>query len=41
MKYIAENKLKITDCPRERYIDGVWNKENVEDWLTEIQVPVE
>ena len=40
MKYIAENELKITDCPRERYIDGAWNKENVEDWLTEIQVPV-
>lgn len=40
MKYITENNLQITDCPRERYIDGVWNKENVEDWLTEIQVPV-
>ena len=40
LKYIAENKLKITDCPRERYIDGVWTKENVEDWFAEIQVPV-
>lgn len=41
MNYIAENNLKIVDLPRERYIDGIWNKENIEDWLTEIQVPVE
>lgn len=40
MKYIAENNLQIADYPRERYIDGIWNKENIEDWLTEIQVPV-
>lgn len=40
MKYIEENGYKIIECPRERYIDGIWNKENVEDWLTEIQVPV-
>lgn len=25
---------------RESYIDGVWNKESVEEWLTEIQIPV-
>lgn len=40
MKYIEENGLTIADNPRERYIDGIWNKENVEDWLTEIQVPI-
>lgn len=40
MKFIEENGYKITEAPRERYIDGMWNKENVEDWLTEIQVPV-
>lgn len=40
MKYIEENGYDIIECPRERYIDGIWNKENVEDWLTEIQVPV-
>ena len=40
MKYIEENGYEIIDFPRERYIDGIWNKENVEDWLTEIQVPV-
>lgn len=40
MKYIEENGYEIIEYPRERYIDGIWNKENVDDWLTEIQVPV-
>lgn len=40
MNYIKENNLEIASFPRERYIDGIWNKENVEDWLTEIQVPI-
>lgn len=40
MKYIEENKLEIIDFPRECYIDGIWNKENAQDWLTEIQVPI-
>lgn len=40
MKYIEENGYEIIDYPRERYIDGIWNKENVCDWLTEIQVPI-
>lgn len=40
MKYIEDNKLEIIDYPRECYIDGIWNKENIEDWLTEIQVPI-
>lgn len=41
IKFIEENGYKIKGFPRERYIDGIWNKENVEDWLTEIQVPIE
>lgn len=40
MKWIEENHYQITDLPRERYIDGIWNKDNVEDWVTEIQVPI-
>ena len=40
MKYIEDNNLDIVDYPRECYIDGIWNKENIEDWLTEIQVPI-
>ena len=41
MKYASENGYKICGFPRECYIDGMWNKENVEDWLTEIQLPIE
>lgn len=40
LKYIEENSYEIADCPRECYIDGIWNKEDVNDWLTEIQVPI-
>jgi DNA-binding transcriptional MerR regulator len=39
-KWIEENGYIIADKPRESYIDGIWNKENEEDWLTELQVPV-
>lgn len=39
-KWIDENGYNTIDKPRESYIDGIWNKENEEDWLTEIQVPV-
>ncbi len=40
MKWIEENGYKAIENSRENYIDGIWNKENEEDWLTEIQVPV-
>ncbi|NLC88152.1 MAG: MerR family transcriptional regulator [Clostridiaceae bacterium] len=40
MKYIEENNYEIIESPRERYIDGMWNKDSEEEWLTEIQVPV-
>ena len=40
MKYIEDNGYEIIEFPRECYIDGCWNKENEEDYLTEIQVPV-
>ena len=41
MKYIDDNGFKINGYPREQYIDGAWNKTKVEDYLTEIQIPVE
>lgn len=37
--YLQENGYEIIDDPRFCYIDGIWNKESEEDWLTEIQVP--
>ncbi|MCL1809648.1 MAG: MerR family transcriptional regulator [Clostridiales bacterium] len=39
-RWIAENGYTAADNPRENYIDGIWNKENEEDWLTELQIPV-
>lgn len=39
-KWIEENNYTVADAPRESYIDGIWNKENEEDWLTELQVPI-
>ena len=40
LKYIEENDYEIIDNVRECYIDGCWNKENPDDYLTEIQFPV-
>lgn len=39
-KWIEGNGYEIIGLPRESYIDGIWNKENPEDWLTEIQIPI-
>lgn len=41
MKYAEENGYKVAGFARECYIDGIWNKESVEEWLTEIQLPIE
>ena len=40
LKYVEENGYEIAGAIRESYIDGVWNKEDESEWLTEIQVPV-
>ena len=40
MKYAEQNEYTAAGLARECYIDGIWNKESVEDWLTEIQLPV-
>jgi len=39
-EWIKDNNYEVSDNPRESYIDGIWNKENPEDWLTEVQIPV-
>lgn len=39
-KWIEENNYSASDHPRESYIDGIWNKENEKDWLTELQIPI-
>lgn len=38
--WIEANGYRVTDNPRESYIDGIWNREDPADWLTEVQVPV-
>lgn len=40
LQYIEENGYEICGSIRESYIDGVWNKETENEWLTEIQIPV-
>lgn len=39
-KWIEENGYQMTDMPRTSYIDGIWNKDSEDEWLTEVQVPV-
>lgn len=40
MDYAEKNGYEVTGLARESYIDGIWNKESVNDWLTEIQLPI-
>lgn len=39
-QWIEENGYTVSDFCRESYIDGIWNKESKDDWLTELQIPV-
>jgi len=40
VRWAGEHGYVLDGEPRERYIDGVWNRDNVSDWLTELQLPV-
>lgn len=40
MDYAEKNGYVPCEPPREQYIDGCWNKESEDDYLTEIQVPI-
>lgn len=40
LNYVREKGYKINGDIREVYIDGCWNKENEDEYLTEIQVPI-
>lgn len=40
INYINNHGYEIDGNIREVYIDGIWNKDNETDWLTEIQIPV-
>ena len=38
--WIEQNGYEPVDNPRESYIDGIWNREDPAEWLTEVQLPV-
>ena len=38
--WLEANGFQATDFPRESYIDGIWNKDDPSEWVTDIQVPV-
>ena len=38
--WIEKSGYIVCGAPRERYIDGMWNVDSVEKWLTEIQIPI-
>ena len=40
LRYVEENGYEITGQIRESYINGVWNRDDESEWLSEIQVPV-
>lgn len=39
-EYAEKNGYEIAGLARESYIDGIWNKESVSDWLTEVHLPI-
>ena len=39
--YMEEQGYKITGDPRTCYIDGAWNQDDPEQWLSIIQIPIE
>lgn len=41
LQWLSDNGLKPADNIREQYIDGVWNRDDPNQYLTEIQIPVE
>jgi len=39
-QWIEKNGYMASGCPRESYIDGIWNHEDPSKWLTEVQVSI-
>ena len=40
-RYMEEQGYKIVGHPRTCYVDGAWNQEDPEKWLSIIQIPIE
>ena len=41
LRYIDEHGNKVVGHPRTCYIDGAWNQDDPEKWLSVIQIPIE
>ena len=39
--WMEKEGWKVADAPRAVYVDGAWNQEDPEKWLTIIQVPAQ
>ena len=39
--YMEQKGYKLAGHPRTSYIDGAWNQEDSEKWLSIIQIPIE
>lgn len=40
LAFIEQNGYTVDGVPRESYIDGIWNKGEQAQWLTELQIPI-
>lgn len=38
--WLAHNQYELADNPREAVIDGIWNRNDSREWLTEVQFPL-
>ena len=41
VRYMEEHGLQMAGQPRFSYVDGIWNQEDPEKWVSFIQIPIE
>lgn len=41
VRYVEEHGLQMAGQPRFSYVDGIWNQEDPEKWVSFIQIPLE
>ena len=41
VRYMEEHGLQMTGQPRFSYVDGIWNQDDPEKWVSFIQIPLE
>ena len=40
-RYMEDHGYKLAGQPRTSYVDGAWNQEDPEKWISVIQIPIE